>query len=444
MGALLPAPVGARILTRPEHLLSRSQISPNALKVLYRLHNAGFLAYLVGGAVRDLLLGRKPKDFDIGTNARPQQVRQLFRNARVIGRRFRLVMIRFADEVVEVATFRRSPEPPEMEEGETSDVLAPTPEVDEFGTPEEDANRRDFTVNGLFYNIADYSVIDYVSGLEDLHAGVIRTIGPARQRFSEDPVRMMRAVEYAARLGFRLDQDAGDAIAAMHGEIRRAAPARIAFELVESLKGGCAAPIFRGLADSGLLAHIVPEAQTNEPSAPARLLWGLLEAADARLRAGDPLAEETMLGLLFLPSFLALIHGDVGAPPPAGEAERIARELVAPAALRLSFSHYRAHMIRGSFALASRFQSPPRSAKQVLRAVKHDAFGVAWQLVDLLAKVLDGVRQRVEPWLQAVARVQAGLALEVAPSHPAEVTGTKRRRHRGGARQRKRKGAAQT
>ena len=158
-------------------------MSPNALKVLYRLHGAGFLAYLVGGAVRDLLLGRKPKDFDIGTNARPQQVRQCFRNARIIGRRFRLVMVRFASEIVEVATFRRSPDPPEIEEGETADVLAPTPDADEYGTPEEDAWRRDFTVNGLFYDIADFSVIDHVGGLADLDAGVIRTIGPPRLRF---------------------------------------------------------------------------------------------------------------------------------------------------------------------------------------------------------------------------------------------------------------------
>ena len=259
--------VEPRVLARAEHTISRAGMSPNALKVLYRLHGAGFLAYLVGGAVRDLLLGRKPKDFDIGTNARPQQVRQCFRNSRVIGRRFRLVLVRFASEIVEVATFRRSPEPPETEEGETADVLAPTPEVDEYGTPEEDAWRRDFTVNGLFYNVADFSVIDHVGGLADLDAGVIRTIGPPRVRFDEDPVRMMRAVEYAARLGFRLDDELAEAAGAMHSEIRRAAPARIAYELLESLKGGSALRIFRGLDESSILGHIVPEARARSADA---------------------------------------------------------------------------------------------------------------------------------------------------------------------------------
>ena len=153
-----------RVLARAEHSISRNSISESALKVLYRLHRSGFIAYLVGGAVRDLLLGRLPKDFDIGTNARPQQVRQLFRNARLIGRRFRLARLSFAGEIVEVATFRRSPEPPDMEEGETLDVLAPIAEAEEYGTPEEDAWRRDFTINGMFYSIGDFRVVDYVGG----------------------------------------------------------------------------------------------------------------------------------------------------------------------------------------------------------------------------------------------------------------------------------------
>jgi poly(A) polymerase len=168
-----------RVLARADHTISRDSISENALKVLYRLHRSGFLAYLVGGAVRDLLLGRQPKDFDVGTNARPQQVRQLFRNARLIGRRFRLARIAFAGEIVEVATFRRSPEPPEMEEGETTDVLAPIADAEEYGTPEEDAWRRDFTINGLFYNIADFRVIDHVGGLDDLRGWSARSARPA-------------------------------------------------------------------------------------------------------------------------------------------------------------------------------------------------------------------------------------------------------------------------
>ncbi len=206
-----------RILSRPQHRLSRGDVSPEALKVLYRLHRAGYLAYLVGGSVRDLLLGRRPKDFDVATNARPQEIRGLFRNSRVIGRRFRLAHVFFRGHVVEVATFRASPEPPETpndwEEGEAEateeetsvESLPPRREEVVYGTPAEDARRRDFTINALFYNLADFSVIDYVGGIEDLQRGVIRTIGDPDQRFIEDPVRMMRALEYAVRLGFEID-----------------------------------------------------------------------------------------------------------------------------------------------------------------------------------------------------------------------------------------------
>ncbi len=416
-----------RVLARAEHTISRSLISPNAIKVLYRLHRAGFLAYLVGGAVRDVLLERKPKDFDVGTNARPQQVRQLFHNSRVIGRRFRLVMVRFAGEIVEVATFRRSPEPPDMEEGETVDALAPTPEVDEFGTPEEDALRRDFTVNALFYNIADFSVIDHVGGLDDLRAGVIRTIGPPRVRFAEDPVRMMRAVEYGARLGFRLDADLTEAVAEMYGEIRRAAPARIAYELLESLKGGRALDIFRGLDGAGLLAQTVPEAHAAA-SGPDALLWRLLSETDGSVNRGETLAEETLLGLLLLPSILEHVEAGPEGGLASGEVEKLVREEIDGVGMRLALSNYRSHLLRGAFLLLSRMLSPPRSAKHVIRTVRHEAFGVAWQVARLLAAADARYRQRLSPWEQGVARARAGLAPEEA--------GPKVRRRRRGRRRR--------
>jgi len=426
-----------QVLARAEHTISRAAMSPNALKVLYRLHGAGFLAYLVGGAVRDLLLGRTPKDFDVGTNARPQQVRQCFRNARVIGRRFRLVMVRFSSEVVEVATFRRSPEPPEIEEGETVDVLAPTPDVDEYGTPEEDAWRRDFTVNGLFYNIADFSVIDHVGGLADLDAGIIRTIGPPRPRFAEDPVRMMRAVEYGARLGFRLEEELADALATMHPEIRRAAPARIAYELLESLKGGCALRILRGLEDSSLLGHIVPEAHVAAGHGDGALLWSLLAAADARNGKGEPLGEETLLALLFLPQFLVALQAAGERLPPANDIERLAREQIDAAMLRLALSHYRAHILRASFLLLTRLMAPPRSSKHLLRTVRHEAFATAWQIMRLLADLGGRYRGALAAWEQPVAQAQAGRPLAIeAPRAPREGEARRRRRGRRGGRRR--------
>ncbi len=433
-----------RLLARAEHPISRAAMSPNALKVLYRLHGAGFVSYLVGGAVRDLLLGRTPKDFDIGTNARPQQVRQLFRNARVIGRRFRLVMVRFADEVVEVATFRRSPEPPEIEEGEPEDVLAPAAEAEEFGTPDEDAWRRDFTINGLFYNIADFSVIDHVGGLADLDAGVIRTIGVPRQRFAEDPVRMMRAVEYGARLGFRLDPELAEAIAEMHTEIRRAAPARIAYELLESLKGGQAAAILNGLDGAGLLAHVMPEAHAAAAGNDGDLLWALLAAADEAVRGGERVAEETLLALLFLPGFLSALAAGDERRLGAGDVERLAREQLEAAALRLAFSHHRRHIVRHALLLLWRLMSPPKSGKFAIRIVRHEAFPTAWQLARLLTSASARFAPVFAAWRPAVEQGQQAPAPEARPSlQRGEEQTRARRRRRGGRRRGRKKAAAQ-
>lgn len=427
-------PVSGRVLARAEHSLSRSLISPNALKVLYRLHHAGFVAYLVGGAVRDLLLGRRPKDFDIGTNARPQQVRQLFRNARVIGRRFRLVMISFADEIVEVATFRRSPEPPEMEDGETADALAPTVEGDEFGTPEEDAWRRDFTVNGLFYDIADFSIVDHVGGLADLDRRVIRCIGPARQRFGEDPVRMMRAVEYAARLGFALDDEAREAITELRGEIRRAAPARIAYELGESLKGGSAEAICRGLDEAGLLELIAPEMSVAAETAGDVRLWPLLGAGDAAVRAGKRPPEDALVALLLLPLFVPSLERALGTGLAGGDTEREARDLWAGVALRLCFSHYRTHLLRNGYYLLARMLAAPRSAKQVVRIMRHEAHEVASWLASFVAATSERFRPAFERWQGAADRVSAGLPPFAegaeAPAGPARRRRRRRRRGR--------------
>src|SRR5688572_29551641 len=209
------------IVPRAEHAISRKDIDPDAVRVLYRLHENNFLAYLVGGSVRDLLLGRRPKDFDIGTSAHPYQVKRLFRNCWIIGRRFRLAHVRFGTKTIEVATFRRQVSAHELavidEDHEGIPLGIPPGAAEEssrdrlvhrdntFGTPEEDAFRRDFTINALFYDIASFSIIDYTGGLKDLREGVVRSIGDPAERFQEDPVRMLRAVAMAARLGFAIE-----------------------------------------------------------------------------------------------------------------------------------------------------------------------------------------------------------------------------------------------
>src|SRR5213592_4882968 len=235
------AMVEPRIVPRAEHPISRREIDPDALKVLYRLRQYDHIAYLVGGSVRDLLLGRRPKDFDIGTSAHPYQVKKLFRNCWIIGRRFRLAHVKFGQKVIEVATFRRQVQPGEevVQGGVPSPPLADhqAAAVDAdahflhrdntFGTPEEDAFRRDFTINALFYDIATFSVIDYVGGLDDLKAAVVRAIGDPEVRMREDPVRMMRAVALAARLDFTIDPMLLDAIRQHRHEIAKSSPPRL-------------------------------------------------------------------------------------------------------------------------------------------------------------------------------------------------------------------------
>jgi poly(A) polymerase len=270
------------IVPRAAHTISRREIDSSALKVLYQLHEHNYVAYLVGGSVRDLLLGRRPKDFDIGTSAHPHQVKKLFRNCWIIGRRFRLAHVKFGTKTIEVATFRRQVEPHEL----TPEVdIAAASETDEaldaaadgnrasqtaersrlihrdntYGTPEEDAFRRDFSVNALFYDIGTFAIIDYVGGLEDLDRRLIRCIGEPSIRFIEDPVRMLRAVVLAARLEFTIDEPILEAIAVHGHEISKSAPARLLEEYYKILRSGHAAEAIRQLRRTRLLKEITPE-----------------------------------------------------------------------------------------------------------------------------------------------------------------------------------------
>jgi poly(A) polymerase len=306
-----PDSVAPRILSRPEHIISRKNIDPDALKVLYRLKNNGFVAYLVGGGVRDLLLERQPKDFDIGTSAHPQQVRRLFRNCFIVGRRFRLAHVRFGRKVVEVSTFRRAAEP------EGGDTLIHRDNT--FGTPEEDAFRRDFTVNALFYDIANFSVIDWVGGLDDLRARVIRTIGDPAVRLREDPVRMLRAVALAARLDFTIDADTAEAVRHLRGEIVRSSSARILEEFYKILRQGRSARTFEMLHEYGLLAYLLPEAD-RAIAAGGEPLLGSLARLDAHRQAGlagpDQLTNTLLMGSVLVPLGIPLRRAAAAAPRP--------------------------------------------------------------------------------------------------------------------------------
>ncbi|CAN5829237.1 polynucleotide adenylyltransferase PcnB [soil metagenome] len=321
------------VIPRSEHALSRRDIDPDALKVLYRLHEHNYIAYLVGGSVRDLLLDRHPKDFDIGTSAHPHQIKKLFRNCWIIGRRFRLAHVKFGPKTIEVATFRRLVDAAEMAaeaaaaaeseseaanedaagadtQGEDDAETRPRPRRraedhlihrdNAYGTPEEDAFRRDFTVNALFYDIGTFSIIDYTGGLKDLDARVIRSIGIPEVRFLEDPVRMLRAVVLAARLEFSIDAESLEAIRHHKHEIARSAAPRLLEEYFKILRSGHAAEAFRQLGETGLLKEITPELADAPVS-----FWRAVSAVD-RYRsqfqsAPDTLTNTVLAGTLLQP-----------------------------------------------------------------------------------------------------------------------------------------------
>ncbi len=317
---------GPLVLTRSEHSVSRRHIDPDALKILFRLQRLGFTAYLTGGAVRDMLLGKTPKDFDIATDARPNQIRKYFANAFIIGRRFRLAHIHFrGGKVIEVATFRKDPgpaagsavpssgtafaagqipaaqKPPEeggavMAAGERAPLYA-------FGTPAEDAWRRDITVNALFYDPATATVIDHVGGVADLRQGRIRVIGNACERFREDPVRIWRVIRYAARLGFAIDAEIADAIGEQRGLLRGCSDARLYEEFSKDLLGPCAREVFVLHSRYGtlpLLLGRIGEAYQSDPALSEELSV-LLEIADREKARGRNVSLEEAACLLFWP-----------------------------------------------------------------------------------------------------------------------------------------------
>jgi len=420
---------------RSAHPISRDAIDPDALKVLYRLKSTGYRACLVGGSVRDLLMGRTPKDFDIGTDARPEEVRAIFRNCRLIGRRFRLAHILFrGGKVVEVATFRGRPEPP-GEEG--ADLLVTSDNT--WGTPEEDAWRRDFTINGLFYDIADFSVIDWVGGLDDLEAGLVRAIGDPDVRFREDPVRMLRAVEFATRLSFAITPRDYEAILSHRKDLARSATPRVTEELAAMLRAGQALPTFLLLREMGLLDVLLPDLSEElrridpEHSGGAgHFFWTLLEVLDSERRRGRGFDEAVYFAMLALP----LLRAELARARPGGRAEPsllVAKTnaVVDPLALALSAPNALVHRVKSILVAQGRVADAPELKASTRRFLAHPDFGAAVDLAELRATASGRGSETVREWRRLAER-------GAGPAHPGEPApppaARRRRRRRGGRR----------
>lgn len=392
------------VIPRAAHPISRAHISANALKVLYRLHGAGYKACLVGGGVRDLLLGREPKDFDVGTDARPDEVSRLFRNCRLIGRRFRLAHVRFGREIIEVATFRAGPADAEADDaGEAADN-GPALDQNVYGSIEDDVWRRDFTINALYYDIASFAVLDYVDGMADLEAGLIRLIGDPDSRYREDPVRMLRAVRFAAKLGFRLDP-ATEAPLGRLGHLLDAVPAaRLFDEVLKLFLGGYGAQTFEQLRHYDLFGRLFPltERCLDEPGSARLLLARALANTDARIAEGKPVTPAFLYAaLLWEPVRMRTERLLAAAESEQGVMAVAADEVIAGQVRRTALPRRFSLPMREIWGLQPRFEQC--SGKRPLRLLAHPRFRAAYDFLLLRAEAGEPVAELAEWWTRFVA-----------------------------------------
>jgi poly(A) polymerase len=410
------------VIPRPQHTISRKLIDPDALRVMYRLLRGGHHAYLVGGAVRDLLLGRTPKDFDVGTDAHPHQVKKLFRNCRLVGRRFRLAHVHFGAKIIEVSTFRRRSEFRETDEA--SDRLIRSDNT--FGTPEEDAIRRDFTINGLFYDLETFSVLDFVGGIPDLQNRVIRCIGNPRERIPEDPLRILRAVKFAARLDFEIEEKLAASMSRFAPDIRKCALARVLEEIYRLLRGGAAGASFQLLEECGALQVLFPEVDTYLKKSREngmdgdREFWHYMDALDELNEEGVELSNALLMGAIAV-HLTGVVPGQTKEIPPPEHARNV-EALTQQWVVRLGLAR------RDRERLSHMLRAQPRFLRPRGRRFRPRAFVTKHYYPDSEALFALGCRATGLE-LETLARWQS-LRSEAAASLPPESP-KRRRRSRG-------------
>lgn len=427
-----PATIGDPpvVVPREEHNVSRRDIDPNALKVLYRLNKAGFHAYLVGGGVRDLLLGLKPKDFDVATDALPDEVRSTFRNCRLIGRRFRLAHIVFGRDVVEVATFRAG--------HDSEAVTADDAHVHDdgrilrdnvFGTIEDDAFRRDFTINALYYDVSRFAVLDYTGALEDIRARRLRLIGDPAVRYREDPVRMLRAARFAAKLGFDIDAETEAPIAELGPLLADIPPARLFEEVLKLFQSGHAVASLDELVRLDLLQYLFPRADRALKAGDdgfGRLLRAALANTDRRITENKPVTPAFLYAVFLWPHVLAESRPQID----AGDSPVMAFQAAATEALARQ---------QQATALPKRFAGPAREiwtlqpklegyrGKRARRLLSHPRLRAGWDFLCLRRDAGEDLAELCDQW-------QQWMESEDAP--PPDVEKPRRRRRRRGGRRR--------
>lgn len=430
--ASTPTSVQPRIIPRADHNISRSNISGNAVRVLYRLKEAGYQAFLVGGCVRDVMLGRHPKDFDVATNALPDQVRSLFRNSRLVGRRFRLAHVVFGREVIEVATFRAASAPlpseepvpqadpeegeaPELDEESELDDEAELNGIDHervldthgrllrdnvYGSIDEDVWRRDFTVNSLYYNIADFSLWDYVGGAEDLAAHRLRLIGDPETRYREDPVRMLRAARFEAKLGFELDPSTSEPLPRLRSLLAGVPAARLFDETLKLFLTGHGERSLEVLRQRQLFGELFPAVErylaAHPDSLVERLLRQGLHNTDERVAADKPVTPTFLVALLLYGPIAQAIES---LPPTRwhelGAIVEACDRTLRAASTRVTIPRRVALGVREMYGLQPRLEQP--RGKRALRLLEQPRFRSAFDLL-LLRSTLGMAPAGIAEW----------------------------------------------
>jgi poly(A) polymerase len=413
------------LIPREQHAISRKNISKAALRVLYRLNEAGYAAYLVGGAVRDLLLGGHPKDFDVATNATPDEVKKLFRNCRLIGRRFRLAHVVYGPEIIEVATFRGTGE----EDGEGGDrhiVDGRLVRDNIWGSIEEDAIRRDFRVNALYYDISDFSVRDYVGGMQDLSDRVLHLIGDPETRYREDPVRMLRAARLAAKLNFRIDAAASAPFRTLGPLLADAAPARLFDESLKMFLGGHGLKSFRMLEQCGLLGFLFPttaRALERGDQALRSLIEQGLANTDARVAEGKSVTPAFLFAVLLWGEVRDLAAGWIAQGVEHTEAwQHAAARVVAEQCQRVAIPRRFTFTMEEIWSLQPRFEQIQR--KRVFRLLTHPRFRAAFDFLLLRGAESPAMYELGQWWghAQQLPHETLASALAGVPAGPASVS----------------------
>jgi poly(A) polymerase len=415
-------------IPRAEHPISRSSFTGAVLKALYTLRDAGFQAYVVGGGVRDLLAGLHPKDFDIATDAHPEQIRKLFRSCRLVGRRFLIAHVRFGPEVLEVTTFR-GPIGDSHDRDETGRILSDNV----YGSLEDDAFRRDFTINGLYYDIRDYGIVDYVGGMDDMKARKLRLIGDPELRYREDPVRMLRAVRIGNKLHFQMDPGAAEPIPRLAPLLREIPAARLFEEVLKLLLNTEAVENFRALHWFHLWHELFPElaaAQDNDPEhVRAFVEWALNNTAE-RMKHGEPVSPAFLFAALLwtpLAARVRQLRQHQGHPEHLA-LQQASEEIMARQVLRVAIPKRFSIPAREIWQMQGRFENRRGNAPQRLMA--HPRFRAAYDFLLLRAQAGEAPQELADWWTAA----QAGQPVEASPEGaegvPGEGAPRKRRRRR--------------